>query len=139
MKNISDRQWAYVTLRLTLGINMLMHGLTRVISGVGGFADKVSGEFETGFLPLALVRPFLMVLPFVELVVGVLMVLGLFTRYGLLLGAFTITALTFGSTSVQNWSAAGIQLTYAIAFAILLFGREYNRLCVDKVHGEQLV
>jgi len=133
LKTLTDREWAYVTLRMTLGVNMLMHGLTRVIGGVGRFADKVSAEFDDGFLPMFAVRSFLLVLPFVELAIGALMVLGLATRWALIAGGFTITALTFGSTSMQNWSAAGVQLPYAIAFFILLFTREYNRLCMDRV------
>jgi len=133
LKTLTDREWAYVTLRMTLGVNMLMHGLTRVIGGVGAFVGKVSAEFDGGFLPIYAVQIFLFVLPFVELTIGLLMVLGLATRWALIAGGFTITMLTFGSTAMQNWSAAGVQLPYAIAFFILLFTREYNKLCLDRL------
>lgn len=126
--SISHKEWAYVTLRLTLGINIFMHGGARILSGVTQFADKMTAGFADSPLPLSLTRLFLTALPFVELVIGALMIIGLFTRYALLAGAVLIMVLTFGSTAKQDWNAAGAQLTYAIAFAILLFGLEYNRL-----------
>lgn len=130
MKPLTPQQWGYLTLRMTLGINMLMHGLTRIISGVGEFADKTASEFVDSPMPVGLARAFLFALPFIELVIGAIMVLGLFTRYALIAGGFLITLLTFGSTAQQNWSAAGVQLPYAIAFALLLFVIEYNRLTI---------
>lgn len=128
MKLITHQQWAYVTLRFTLGINMFMHGFARILSGVGAFADKMTAGFGESPLPAPLVRAFLMGLPFVELIIGLLMLLGLFTRYALIAGAFLITLLTFGSTSKQDWATASVQLPYAIAFFILLFTLEHNRL-----------
>ena len=110
-----------------------MHGLARIITGVGGFADKMTAAFDGGLLPMPMVHGFLVVLPFIELAIGALIVLGLGMRYALVAGGFLITALTFGSTAKQDWGAAGTQLPYAIAFFILLFTREYNRICVDKI------
>lgn len=132
MNQLTDKQWGYVTLRLTLGVNMLMHGLSRIVSGPVAFADKTAAEFESGMLPVPLARLFLLAVPYIELVIGVLMVLGLQTRLSLVAGGFLITLLTFGVTSNQNWSAAGAQVPYAIAFFILLYTREQNRLCMDK-------
>lgn len=132
MLKLTDRQWAYFTLRLTLGVNFFMHGLTRVVSGIGFFAEKASGGFDDTPLPAPLVHGFLVVLPVIELIIGTLMVLGLFTRYALIAGALLITVLTFGTTARQDWGTAGSQLVYAIAFFILLFALDYNRLCIDK-------
>ena len=132
MKSLTDKQWAYVTLRLTLGVNMLMHGLTRVIAGPVAFADSTAAEFEKGVLPVGLARVFLLAIPFIELVIGALMVLGLQMRLTLIAGGLLITMLTFGVTANQNWSAAGIQVSYAIAFFILLYTRDQNALCLDK-------
>lgn len=128
MKPLTPQQWGYLTLRLTLGINMLMHGLTRIISGVGEFAEMTSAGFADSPMPLGLAKAFLIGLPFIELIIGAMMVVGLFTRYALIAGGFLITLLTFGSTAQQNWSAAGVQLPYAIAFSLLLFGLQYNRI-----------
>ena len=39
--------------------------------------------------------------------------------------------LTFGSSLVQDWAAAGTQLMYALVFSALLFLRRYNSWSVD--------
>lgn len=113
---------------MTLGINMLMHGLTRIISGLPQFVENMAGPFAESPLPMFLVRPALYAIPIAELIIGAMMILGFFTRYALIAGAFLITLLTFGSTAKQDWSAAGVQVAYAIAFSLLLFGLQYNRL-----------
>jgi len=130
MTPITPRQWAYLTLRLTLGINIMMHGLTRIHSGVGTFAEKMTGGFADSPLPAPLVRAFLTGLPFVELVIGVMMLIGLYTKYALVAGGLMIALLTFGTTAKQDWATASVQLPYAIAFSLLIFGLEYNRFRV---------
>jgi thiosulfate dehydrogenase [quinone] large subunit len=39
--------------------------------------------------------------------------------------------LTFGSALVQDWSAAGTQLMYALIFSVLMFLRRYNGWSLD--------
>jgi thiosulfate dehydrogenase [quinone] large subunit len=124
---------AYVLLRLTLGLNMSMHGLTRILAGPAQFAATLPPEFQKTFLPAASVYAFGLALPFVEAGLGLLLFLGLFTRYALIAGALWIMALTFGSTLRQDWSASGIQLTYALLYAILLAFLDRNRYALDSL------
>ena len=84
-----------------------------------------------GPLPHALVLPFGYCVPWVELLLGVLLFLGLFTRVALVIGALFMVALTFGTTSVQNWAGAGTQLQYSFIFFAMLWLADADTYSVD--------
>ncbi|GAB3923069.1 DoxX family protein [Mucilaginibacter myungsuensis] len=107
-------------LKIGLGINMLMHGLSRV-SNVQGFVEKMSSGFADSFLRMVLVKAFLTVLPFAEALVGLLIFFnGKIGRLGLIAGGLLISVLIFGSTAKQDWNAAGQQMIYLITFGLTL-------------------
>ncbi len=126
-----SRELAYFFLRLTLGVNILMHGLSRILSGLSPFAASMIKQFASTPLPPPLVHVFAYALPWSELFIGIAIFLGLWTRPALILGALEIVVLTFGIGLTQNWAVAGIQMTYAVVYAILLAFGEYNRWSVD--------
>jgi len=129
----SNQSLAYVLLRLTLGLNMSMHGIARILAGPAQFAATLPPEFQKTLLPAASVYAFGLALPFVEAILGLLLFLGLATRYTLIAGALWIMVLTFGATLRQDWSASGIQLTYALLYAILIAFLDRNRYALDSL------
>jgi thiosulfate dehydrogenase (quinone) large subunit len=129
--NSTGRELAYLFLRLTLGINILMHGLARILSGLAPFANGMVKQFADTSMPAALVHAFAIALPWSELFIGFLILIGLWTRTALALGSLEIVVLTFGISFTQNWSVAGLQLTYAIVYAFLLAFGEYNRWSIE--------
>src|SRR5260370_30739386 len=74
-----DRRLAYLMLRFTLALSILMHGLVR-LPHLSAFADGLVKLFAETPLPAAMVRPFAVSLVFVEAIVGLLILLGLWTR-----------------------------------------------------------
>jgi thiosulfate dehydrogenase (quinone) large subunit len=127
-----DRQLAFAVFRLTLGINILVHGAGRIFGpGAEAFATTTAEEFTKTALPLGLVHAFLLVLPFAELALGTLTALGLFTRWALTLGGLMITALVFGTAMRSDWNTVGVQMIYAITYYLLLANRLQNRFSVD--------
>ncbi len=74
---------------------------------------------------------FLMVLPFSELILGLLIVVGLFTRWALTLGGFLMTALIFGTAVRSDWQTVSIQLIYSITYFFLLLHRADNGFSLD--------
>ncbi len=105
-----------IILRLALGINMLMHGLVRMPE-LGKFVDNAAKSFEPTVLPQILVKSFLYILPFIELSIGLLILIGgRFSKSGYYFGGFLISMLIFGTTLKQDWDTAGSQLIYIIAF-----------------------
>ncbi len=126
-----DQRLAYALLRIVVGLNLLMHGISRMLIGPGVFASKLVGQFAHAPLPVWSLWSFGMVLPAIEALLGLLLLIGLRTRAALVAGSLLIMVLTFGSALVQDWSAAGMQLTYALVYSVLLFLLRYNGWSVD--------
>lgn len=127
-----DGQLAYLVFRLTLGINILVHGAGRIFGpGAEAFATTTAAEFSKTALPAGLVHAFLVVLPFAELVLGGFLALGLLTRWTLTLGGLLITALVFGTAMRSDWNTVGVQMIYAIAYYLLLVNHSANRFSLD--------
>lgn len=122
---------AYALMRLALGMNIFGHGFFRILSGVGNFANGMAQGMDKGPLPHALSLSFGYCIPWIELTLGALIILGLFTRFALAAGAFMMVALTFGTTSVQNWNGAGTQLMYSFIFFAMLWLVEANSISAD--------
>ena len=134
----TDRNLAYLLLRVFLGINIAVHGASRIRSGVAGFATELVSQFAKTRLPSLMVYFFGVSLPFAEAVVGVLIFIGLWSRLTCCAGFLLMIALTFGSTLRQDWTAAGWQPLYAFAYAALLAFREHNRYSVDGVRTKRI-
>jgi len=117
-------------LRFGLGIDMLLHGVVR-IPNLAAFVEHGTSSFKGSFLPDALVTPFLHVLPFIEAIIGLLILVGgKAGRLGFIAGGFLMGVLLFGTASHQAWDLASQQIIYLLAFAIALMfhDKEYNRL-----------
>jgi thiosulfate dehydrogenase [quinone] large subunit len=78
-----------------------------------------------------MVRAFGSALPPIEGLIGLLLLLGLKTRWALIAASLSMLVLTFGSALVQDWTAVGAQLMYALVFSVLLFLRQYNAWSLD--------
>ena len=113
-------QLAYLILRLTMGVNMFTHGVARLLD-LEKFNMWMIGQFSNTILPEFLVSLSSYMIPFAELIIGVLLILGLFTSRALLLGALLITVLVFGSGLQENWNVMSSQMIYAIFFFILSY------------------
>jgi thiosulfate dehydrogenase [quinone] large subunit len=127
----NDEVIAYVLLRVVAGVNLLMHGVSPLLAGKDAFSAHLSEQFAHSPLSQPLVHAFGTVLPAVEGLIGLLLLIGLKTRWALIAASLLMMVLTFGSALVQDWAAAGIQLMYALVFAVLLFLRRYNGWSLD--------
>ena len=125
------RQLAYALLRIALGVNFLGHGFFRVLSGVGAFAHTTADHLVKSPLPHAFSLSFAYAIPFVEVVLGLLLIFGLATRVTLAGGAVFMMLLTIGVTSNQQWDVAGQQLVYSLLFFVLLFLLDHNAFALD--------
>jgi thiosulfate dehydrogenase [quinone] large subunit len=125
-----DRKLAYAMLRFTLGVSILMHGLVR-LPHLGAFADGMAKLFVDTLLPAFAVRLFAFGLVLVETAVGVLVLLGLWTRWALIAGALAMAALVFGTALRSDWDTLAIQMLYALIYATLIATREYNTYSLD--------
>lgn len=92
-------------------------------------------KFKNSLLPEALVIPFSYALPIAELLTGVLIVLGLFTRLALTAGSWIMIMLIFGSSMVEDWGAIPSQLIHVAFLTVLLvFEHSHNTYALDKIN-----
>ena len=125
-----DRKLAYFILRFTLGVSILMHGLVR-LPHLSAFADGMVRQFAETPLPATIVRPFALSLVFVEAIDGLLLLLGLWTRWALVLGTLFMASLVFGTALRSDWNTLAIQMLYASIYSALIATREYNSFSID--------
>lgn len=130
MKKLSNDQLAFFLARITMGINLFIHGLIR-IPKLSAFVDHLVKEFQGTYLPEILVSGFAYVLPFIEFVIGLMLILGLKTRFFAAAGAILIAVLIFGSGVKEDWPGVGSQMIYVLFFFILIKNLEHNALAID--------
>jgi thiosulfate dehydrogenase (quinone) large subunit len=128
-----DYVLAFFTLRLALGINELMHGVTRIFMGAGlsGFLAFTQNQFKDAPLPVWQVRSFAAVVPICELFIGVLLILGLWTRWTLVLAAVLMLGIIFGTALRGDWQIVFLQMFYSLLYALMLMWRRYDVWSVD--------
>jgi len=109
---------------------MFGHGLIR-FTKMPVFVDGMVREFSKSLLPVSLVSLFAYTLPFFEFFSGLLLLLGLFTRFAAILGVCIMLALIFGSSFIEKWDNVFTQLIYGAYFSVVLLFSRYNKYALD--------
>jgi uncharacterized membrane protein YphA (DoxX/SURF4 family) len=92
-----DRAWAILFARLVLGLIFFMAGVMKVFQlGPLNHARKYFLPFSATFLPVWSLWATGVVIPFVELIAGALVILGLRVREALVALGFVLAVVTFG-------------------------------------------
>ena len=120
------REIAYALLRVTVGTMFLFFGVGKLLGGVGGFTGGMVERFASSFLPSPLVELFAYILPFAEVAIGALIVLGLFNVATLTLAGLLVVALTFGAVVLGDPPTVAHNFTYALGIFVLLWSAEHN-------------
>ncbi|AHF93285.1 DoxX family protein [Opitutaceae bacterium TAV5] len=126
----SDYRLAHALARLGLGVNIALHGLVR-LPKLDAFASGLREQFAQSILPGPLVYLSGCGIVIGEAVIGVLLVLGLFLRPALVAGTLLMILLITGSCLIENWGAAGIQMTYLGFYAVLLATVRHDAWSLD--------
>jgi thiosulfate dehydrogenase [quinone] large subunit len=127
---------AYTILRLSFGANILLHGVSRLLNGRAAFLAYLTKYFEHAHLiPMGSLPAFSAVLPWAETGLGLLLVLGLFSRFALIVGALVMTVLVVGTNLAQDWLVAGLQIPYCFVYYYLLIHLEQNTVSLDNLLG----
>ncbi len=122
----------FLLARLAVAVSLFGHGLVR-LPKLNGFSHWMVKQFELSMLPKILVVPFSYVLPIAEFTIGLLLILGLFTRQALVAGSVVMLLLIFGSCMIEEWDAIPSQLIHVAFCTVLLsYVKEYNSFTMDK-------
>jgi len=118
--------WGLTVVRISMGLIFAFHGYQKFAGGIAG----VSAFFAKLSIPLpGLMAPFVALL---ELLGGILLVLGLATRWiGLLLALEMIVTAFWVQVPTRGWNASDLD-RILLASGILLFLAGPGRLAVDE-------
>jgi len=129
--NSLGRALGYFILRLSLGVDMLMHYVVRTWGISQDFVPVTEKMFVGNLLPMSWVHVFLTILPYFEGLLGVLLVLGLLSRWALTAEGLLVTVLLFGTALRSDWTVVSHQMIYLLFVFILLAVEEYDYFSVD--------
>ncbi|MDV6170323.1 DoxX family membrane protein [Flavobacterium sp. DG1-102-2] len=124
--------YSFLILRLAIGVSMFTHGLVR-LPKLTAFSVWMVNSFKESMLPEVVVTPFSYALPVAEFTIGLLLLLGLFTKQAAFAGAIVMLMLLFGTGMIENWEAVPSQLIHAALFAVLLHFIGSNKYALDNV------
>lgn len=127
---MTNETLAYFILRISLGVNIFTHGLARM-PHYKEFVDHLVGQFQSVFIPSPLVNLFGHLLPPLEIAIGLLLMLGLWTRSAAIVGGLLIAILIFGTSLKQDFNVVGIQMIYALTYFFVILYMKYNRFSLD--------
>ena len=126
MKSIS-----YVFIRLGIGISMWGHGLVR-IPKLMAFSEGMVNNFKDSLLPNFVIIPFSLALPFIEFLIGLLLVLGWQTKQASVAGGILMLVLIGGTTLIENWAGLPTQMIHLLFFVLVYEFNKANAMALDK-------
>ena len=125
------RALGYFILRLSLGVDMLMHYVVRTWGISQDFVPVTEKMFVGNLLPMSWVHYFLTYLPYLEGVLGILLILGLLSRWALTAEGLLVTVLLFGTALRSDWTVVSHQMIYLLFVFILLAVEQYDYFSLD--------
>lgn len=121
---------AYALLRVIFGMIFVTTAAVKFIGGLSSFVGGMNQAFS-GKLPAAMVTTFAYAIPFCEVTVGLLILLGLFTRVGLIISGLLLIGLTFGVVVLGDSPSVAHNLQYGLINFVLLWFVDLNRYSID--------
>jgi len=133
MMNI-DRAWAILFARLILGLIFFLAGLMKVFQlGPLNHARKYFLPFADTFLPVWTLWATGVMIPFVELIAGAMVILGVRVHEALVALGFVLAVVTFGHLLKEPLYEFHTHVIprLALLLFVLLLPREDDRFSVD--------
>jgi uncharacterized membrane protein YphA (DoxX/SURF4 family) len=135
-----DRAWAILFARLVLGLIFFMAGVMKVFQlGPLNHARKYFLPFADTFLPVWSLWAMGVVIPFVELIAGAMVILGLRVRAALVALGFVLAVVTFGHLlhdALYEFHTHVIPRLALLLF-ILLLPRQDDLFSIDYLIGRR--
>ena len=131
-----DRAWAILFARLVLGLIFFMAGVMKLFQlGPLNHARKYFLPFSDTFLPVWSLWATGVVIPFVELIAGVLVILGLRVREALVALGFVLAIVTFGHLLQDALYAFHTHVIPRLALVLFVFllPRSNDRFSLDHI------
>jgi uncharacterized membrane protein YphA (DoxX/SURF4 family) len=134
MNDATAKSWAVLFARLVLGLIFFMAGVWKVfVLGPAGHVQRFFLPFQHTFLPVWSLWAVGFAIPFVEIIAGALVILGLKTRYALVALGFVLAIVTFGHLLDQPLYALHEHVIPRLALVLFVFlmPRDSDRYSLD--------
>ena len=138
--NSINRSWAILFARLILGLIFFMAGLYKVFDlGPLEHARKYFLPYSDTFLPVWSLWATGVIIPFIELIAGALVILGIRTREALVALGFVLALVTFGHLLKEPLYEFHTHVIprLALLLFLLLLPREDDRFSIDYFLGRR--
>ncbi|TGM82156.1 DoxX family membrane protein [Leptospira mtsangambouensis] len=122
---------ASLVLRIAIGANLLGHGIVRMGNKYEVFRDWIKTLFSETPLPSVLISTMGYIIPPLELLLGVLIILGWNTKWSLVLASLLMCSLIFGMCLLEKWEIVGIQMIYMVCYFLALSSVDNQILSID--------
>ena len=135
-----DRAWAILFARLVLGLIFFMAGVMKVFQlGPLNHARKYFLPFADTFLPVWSLWAMGVVIPFVELIAGAMVILGLRVREALVALGFVLAVVTFGHLLREPLYEFHTHVIPRLALVLFVFllPRDDDRFSLDSIITRQ--
>lgn len=107
-------------MRLPIALSLLGHGLVR-LPKLQAFSEGMVGSMEKSILPSALVMVWGFMLPIIEIILGILLLIGYKAKYSIYASLVLMSILIMGSSSIEAWGAIEAQLVHSLYLFALLW------------------
>ena len=128
---LNNHELAFFIARIGLGVNLFFHGLVR-LPKLSGFVAGMEKNFADSLLPGFLVTPMAYLIPIVEVIVGLMLLLGLKTKLALISSAVLMFVLITGCCFIENWGPLNSQMFIVAMAAVLISQLHLNRKALTK-------
>lgn len=135
-----DRAWAILFARLVLGLIFFMAGVMKVFQlGPLNHARKYFLPFADTFLPVWSLWAMGVVIPFVELIAGAMIIVGLRVREALVALGFVLAVVTFGHLLKEPLYEFHTHVIPRLALLLFVFmlPRQDDRFSLDYLIARQ--
>ena len=135
----TNKTVAVLTMRLVLGFIFLMQGYGKVFKfGVGNVYENFFKASYSDLLPDFLLQATAYYTSYIELIGGLLLVIGLARDYVLYALASVLVIVTFGhGLSEPIWDLSHVMYRLILLVALLLLPKAWDRFSVDYIIGKR--
>ena len=123
--------WISILIRLMFGLVFLVYGAEKLIH-LESRVDSMASSFTGTFLPDLIVVPFLYLLPFIEIYVGLAFLTGYRYKITLIVTGVLMTILTVGLAIRGEPDHVSRNLVYFFILLVGLWHSDQNRFCLFK-------
>ena len=110
------------------GVVLLFAGIAK-FGNISGFVGYLTSQFEKTWLPKVILVPYAHAIPFAEVILGALLILGIARNAVLFITGLFFITLTFGQLLLSQPQVIFQNMIYTVVTGALLFAGAYDR-CV---------